>query len=139
TDGDQLMAEVKDKQLAPDVADTRRKAVRVRAGVLLRAMKDLTAVIPGKATIPIVGCVLIEAGNGRISLLATDLDMWALRDLASGDGEGPDAAEWAAAIAPFTVALPGKALQDLLGEIDGEAMVTIEAGAPGSESGASAD
>ena len=105
--------------------DTRRPATRVKAGRLAAALKDVKDAVASKDTIPILADVLLDVGDGRISILGTDLDMWALRDLASDDRDGPASAEWLGSIRPFTVALPAKALATILGNFDADAMVTL--------------
>lgn len=105
--------------------DKAKRATRIRASRLLSALKDVIGAVPGKSTIPILSHVLFEAGNGAIRVTATDMDMEVRRECASDDRDGPNGAEWAASVAPFAVALPGKPLVALLGQIDGDAMVTI--------------
>ncbi|MBA3053632.1 MAG: DNA polymerase III subunit beta [Sphingomonadales bacterium] len=107
--------------------DPRKAAVRVQAGVLHAALKDVTGVVAGRNTVPILDHVLFAAGDGRITLTATDLDIWVTRDLASNDRDGPDGAEWVKSIRPFVLTLPAKALLAVIGELDSEAMVTIAA------------
>jgi DNA polymerase-3 subunit beta len=106
--------------------DRRRRAVRVRASVLRGALKDVAGVVEARNTIPILAHVLIEAGNGTIVVTATNLDVWARRDCASDDRDGPGSAEWLASVRGFAVTVPAKPLGDILGELDGDAMVTIE-------------
>jgi DNA polymerase III subunit beta len=103
--------------------DARKPATRVRAGALHAALKDVLGVVQAKNTIPILSHVRLAAGDGRIELMATDLDLWAIRDLAS---EVPEAGE-----RPFSVTLPAKPLADVLGEFDPDATVRIEAGEAG--------
>jgi DNA polymerase-3 subunit beta len=108
-------------------ADTRRRVVRVRAGVLRAALKDVAGAVSSKSeVIPILSHVLVEAGDGRIALTATDLDVWAERDCATDDRDGPGSAEWLGGIRPFAATLPAKPLQAILGELDDDAMVTLE-------------
>lgn len=105
----------------------RKSAFRIRAGALHGALKDLEKVVAPKATIPILSHVRVMAQNGVLLLTATNLDLWAWRECATDDRNGPGSAEWLESIRPFGVALPGKALMAILGEIDADAMVTIEA------------
>jgi DNA polymerase-3 subunit beta len=111
--------------------DPRKPATRVRAGTLAAALRDVKDAVAGKDTVPILGHVLIDVGDGTISLTATDLDMWATRQLASDDRDGPASKEWIESVRPFTLALPAKALGAIIGGFDGDAMVTITA--PGGE------
>jgi DNA polymerase-3 subunit beta len=105
--------------------DQRKRAVRVRASVLRQALKDVDGAVASRGEIPILSHVLFQANDGRIALIGTDLDVWAERDCATDDRDGPASAEWVKSIRGFTVALPAKALGDILGEFDGDAMVTI--------------
>lgn len=107
-------------------ADTRKRAVRVRASVLHGALKDVAGIV-GPTTIPILAHVLLNAGDGRIELTCSNLELWATRDCASDDRDGPGSAEWVQSIRPFSITLPAKPLQKLLAEFDGDAMVTITA------------
>jgi DNA polymerase-3 subunit beta len=102
-------------------------ATRIRAGRLLGALKDVIGIVVGKDTVPILTHVLIEAGNGLIRITASDLDMEARRECASDDKGQPVSAVWCAGIVPFALTVPGKALQAILGQIDGDAMVTLTA------------
>lgn len=108
-------------------ADRREAKTRVRASVLRGALKDVVGIVEGRNTIPILDNVVLRVADQRISLTATDLDHWAIRDCASDDRDGPDSREWLDGIRGFAIALPAKQLSDLLGEIDGDAMVTIVA------------
>ncbi len=107
-------------------ADARRQAVRIKAGTLLKAVKDVADVVEGKTTIPILAFLLLEAGEGVIHLTGTNLDVWCTRSVASDDRDGPGSAEWVKSIRPFKVALPAKPLKALLSEFDTDAMVTVE-------------
>ncbi len=108
-------------------ADPRKPATRVKAGTLLAVLKDLEKIVSAKDTIPVLGFVLIEAGDGVIRATATNLDIWGERECASDDRDGPGAKEWIESIRPFVVRLPGKALRKAVAEFDSEAMVTIDA------------
>lgn len=105
--------------------DKRKRATRICAARLLGALKDVIGAVASSAKIPVLGNVLIEAGDGAVVLVATDLDMEARRECASDDRDGPGSAEWIAAIRPFAVTAPAKPLLAVLGEIDAEAMVTL--------------
>ena len=105
--------------------DPRRPATRVRASRLLSAVKDVIGAVATKDTIPILSHVVIAAHDGLIDLTATDLDMQAERRCASDDRYGPGSAEWIASIAPFALAVPGKALVAVLSGFDPDAMVTL--------------
>jgi len=107
--------------------DRRKRATRIKAGTLRAALKDVDGVVQARNTIPVMAHVVIDAGNGRISLTGSDLDMWARRELASDDRDGPGSADWLASIRPFAVCVPAKALGDVLAKIDGDAMVTLSA------------
>jgi DNA polymerase-3 subunit beta len=102
---------------AAPAEDPRRRAVRIRAGTLKAALKDVTGFVAGRSEIPILSHLLLQAGDGRIELTATDIDAWAVRDCAS---ERPDAGERG-----FTVTLPAKPLEAILGELDPDATVTL--------------
>lgn len=108
-------------------ADPRKPATRVRAGALAAALKDVRDVVEGRSTIPILGNVLLEAQDGAIHLDATDLDIVATRQLASDDRDGPASKEWIESIRSFRMTVPGKALVDIVGSFDGDAMVTLTA------------
>ncbi|MEO5605576.1 MAG: DNA polymerase III subunit beta [Novosphingobium sp.] len=117
-------------KLQPDDAppvDVRKPAVRIKAGSLLAALKDVLGVIEARNTIPLLSHVLIGAGEGAVTLTGTDLDIWARRDLTSDDRDGPGSKDWRDSIKGFAIALPAKPLADVLGEIDGDAMVTLTA------------
>ncbi|WP_408585941.1 DNA polymerase III subunit beta [Novosphingobium sp.] len=107
--------------------DTRAPKTRIRAKTLLGAIKDVGAVVQAKTTVPILSHVLVSAGDGLLTLTGTDLDCQAVRECATDDRDGPNSREWLESIRPFAVCLPAKALQQLLGELDGDAMVTIAA------------
>lgn len=107
--------------------DKRKFAVRVRAGALAKALADVVGIVSGRDVIPILSHVLLVAGDGSIALTATDLDLFAVRTLASDDQDGPGSKEWLASIRPFSVTLPAKALAAVIKHFDGDAMVTIEA------------
>lgn len=115
----------KEPNISP--VDPRKRAVRVKAGTLHAALKDVLDVVQARNTIPILNNVRFGAGDGRIELTVTDLDCWAIRELASDDQDGPASKDWVQSVRPFTVTLPAKPLADVLGAIDGDAMVTIEA------------
>lgn len=111
-------------------ADGRKPAVRVRAGTLASALKDVRDAVAGKNTIPILSMVLLRAGDGKIALSATDLDQWVVRDLASDDRDGAASKEWIESIRGFSAALPARALSDIVGGFDADAMVTITGPTP---------
>lgn len=114
------------KKAAETAIDTRRSAFRIRAGSLKAALGDIAGVVAPKNTIPICSMAMVQAGDGSLTLAATNLDIWATRKLATDDRE-PNSADWRGAIRPFAVCVPGKPLLAILGEIDPDAMVTIEA------------
>jgi len=107
--------------------DARSPKTRVRASVLRSALDDVMGVVESRNTIPILDFVLLRAEDERITLTATDLDCWAIRDCASDDRDGPDSREWMDSCRGFAVALPAKPLKAVLSGFDGDAMVTIEA------------
>lgn len=108
------------------VQDPRAQKTRVQAAKLRSALKDVNAIVEGRNTIPILDCVLLRVDDQRITVTATDLDHCAIRDCASDDRDGPDSAKWLAGIRGFAVCLPAKRLEAVLGEFDGDAMVTVE-------------
>lgn len=110
-----------------ETPDPRIPRTRIRCGALLAAVKDVTGVVAGRRTIPILDFVRFSCGDGAIELITTDLDMWATRTLASDIMGQPDSAEWKAGTANFTIAVPAKPLEALLGQIDPDAMVTLVA------------
>lgn len=112
---------------SPGDPDPRIARTRIAAAALLGALKDVVGACAGRDTIPILGNVLIEAADGRLSLTATDLDLWVTRRLASDESGQADSAEWKARSRGFTLTLPGKVLSLVLGEFDGDAMVTLAA------------
>lgn len=121
------MATAKKPAPATDpLADPRRSAFRIRAGSLKAALGDIAQVVSPKNTIPICSMVLVQAGDGLLTLAATNLDIWATRDLATDDRE-PNSDQWRGSIRAFAVCVPGKPLLAILGEIDPDAMVTVEA------------
>lgn len=107
-------------------ADPRRGAFRIRAGSLKAALGDIAQVVSPKNTIPICSMVMVQAGDGVLTLAATNLDIWATRDLATDDRE-PNSEEWRASIRAFAVCVPAKPLLAILGEVDPDAMVMVEA------------
>lgn len=107
--------------------DKRIPKARVQAAVLRGALKDVGAIVEGRNTIPILSHVLLEVADQWITLTASDLDHWAVRTCASSDRDGPDSREWLKSIRGFSVCLPAKPLEAVLGGIDGDAMVRIEA------------
>lgn len=115
------------RRVEPAVTDKRKPATRVKAGSLLAALKDVRDAAASRDVIPVLGHVLIEAGDGTIGITATDLDMWAARTLPSDDRDGPASREWLDAIRPFALCLPAKALAAVLGGFDADAMVTLTA------------
>ena len=104
----------------------RKLATRVRAGALAGALRDIGGIVEGRNTIPVLDCVLFRAGDGRIELTATDLDLSGTRVLASDDRDGPASAEWLGSIAPFSTCIPAKPLREIVASFDKDAMVTIE-------------
>ncbi len=113
---------------AEGTPDPRKRATRVQAGRLLKAVKDVASIVGGgKETLPILGHLLLHADNGQIVLTGTNMDLWVERGCASDDRDGPGSAEWLKSIRGFAVALPAKPLQALLAELDADAMVTITA------------
>ncbi|WP_225899742.1 DNA polymerase III subunit beta [Croceicoccus gelatinilyticus] len=107
------------------VRDTRRRAVRVRAGSLRAALKDVLGAVAGRSELPILDHVVMTAGDGAISLESTDLDMWIRRELASDDRDGAGSADWVKSIRGFSVAVPAKPLDKILAGVDADAMATI--------------
>ncbi|AKM09861.1 DNA polymerase III subunit beta [Croceicoccus naphthovorans] len=105
--------------------DTRKRAVRVRAGTLHAAVKDVAGLVPGRTEIPILSHVEFQVRDGSILVTATDLDCWVSRSLASNDRDGPSGDDWAATVRGFAVAMPGKALEKILKGFDPDAMVTL--------------
>ena len=111
--------------IAPMAKDELKRATRIRAARLLAAVKDVIGAVATKDTIPILSHVVIAAHDGLIHLSATDLDMQSERVCASDDRDGPGSAEWIASIAPFALAVPGKAFVAVLSGFDPDAMVTL--------------
>ena len=109
------------------VGDPRRPMTRVRAGALAAALKDVVGAVAGRNTVPALEFVRFEARDGRIALMATDLDLWVSRDLASDDGGEADSTAWRASIRSFALLLPAKALAAVTSQFDADAMVTISA------------
>lgn len=107
-------------------ADRRRRATRLQAGVLKAALADVLGTIEAKNTVPILAHVMIAAGDGRLCLCCTNLDMWANRTLATSDRDGPTGSDWVQSIRGFAITVAAKPLAAILGEIDGAAMVTLE-------------
>src|SRR5690349_1125471 len=97
--------------------DPRARVVRVRAGSLHDALKDLAGVTPGRFELPILGHVLFVVSDERtsIELTASDLDLWAVRDLACERGEDGERG--------FAICLPAKPLREVIAELDPDAMV----------------
>jgi DNA polymerase-3 subunit beta len=116
--------EVSEKVEVPEGA-ARLPRFRVRAGTLADALKDVAGAVEGRNTIPILSNVLVEVTDSRITLTATDLDMWVVRGLASADPGEPDSAEWRKASRDFGMTVPAKVLAAVLAEIDPDAMVTL--------------
>lgn len=110
-----------------ETPDPRIPRTRIRCGALLAAVKDVTGVVAGRSTVPILDFVQFSCSDGAIELITTDLDMWATRTLASDIMGQPDSAEWKAGTSNFTIAVPAKPLEALLGQIDPDAMVTLVA------------
>ena len=106
--------------------DSRARKFRIRAGALRTALGDVAAVVEARNTVPILSHVVLSAGDGLLQIHATNLDIFATRECGTDDRQVNDAA-WLAGIAPFAVAVPGKALLAILGKLDGDAMVTVEA------------
>ncbi|MCT2398508.1 DNA polymerase III subunit beta [Novosphingobium mangrovi (ex Huang et al. 2023)] len=111
----------------PQVQDKRIPKTRIRAGTLRAALKDVTGVVEGRNTTPVLANVVLEVIDQRLTLTATDLDIWAVRDCATDDRSGPDCKAWLDTIRMFSVCLPAKPLEAVLAEFDADAMVTIEA------------
>ena len=103
------MARGEDRE-SGEVVDHKKPATRIRASALRAALKDVAAIVPSKTTVPIVGDVLFEVCDGRITLTGTDLDTWAMRTLASDDRSGAGDSAWVRSIRNFAVAVPAKAL-----------------------------
>lgn len=111
------------------VTDPRKPAFRIAAKALAGALKDVCEVCPpgSKETIPILNGVLIDVGDGVVTLTACDLDQWIMRTVATADRDGPASAEWLASIKPFGMVIPARPLLAIVKEIDGEAMVELAA------------
>jgi DNA polymerase-3 subunit beta len=105
--------------------DPRRRAFRIRAGSLKAALADVAGLIVPKSTIPILANVLLDVADGALRVCATNLDMWAARELATDDREA-NSGEWRAAIRGFATTVPGKSLLAVVSGFDADAMVTIE-------------
>lgn len=105
----------------------RSPKTRVQASVLRGALKDVLDTIEARNTIPIISHVMIAIADQQLTLTGSDLDLWAVRTCASADRDGPDSREWLASVQPFAVCLPAKTLAAVLAELDGDAMVRIEA------------
>lgn len=125
------MAGTKTKPEAGSAADPREPKTRVRASVLRGALRDVGGIVEGRNTIPILSTVLLRVQDQVITLTASDLDHQAVRTCASDDRDGPDSKAWLDSIRGFAVCLPAKPLEAVLGELDGDAMVTIAAGENG--------
>lgn len=108
------------------VQDKRKPAFRIAAKALAKALADVVEVTPagGKDTIPILNTVLIQAGDGALTLTGCDLDQWMIRTLATNDRE-PNSAEWLDSIKAFSTCVPARALLAIIKQIDGDAMVTV--------------
>lgn len=109
------------------MATKRSPKTRVQASVLHCALKDVLEIVEARNTIPLLSHVLIEVADQQLTVMASDLDHWATRDCATADRDGPDSRDWLASLKPFSVCLPAKKLAAVLGALDGEAMVRIEA------------
>lgn len=107
--------------------DARAPKTRVKAATLRGALDDVIGIVEGRNTIPILEFVHLEVIDQRITLVATDMDCWAIRECASDDRDGPDSRDWLGGIRNFAVALPAKPLKAVLAGFDGDAMVTIAA------------
>ncbi len=116
-----------EQAIVDEPGDRRVARTRVRGGTLADAVKDVAGVVMGKNTIPILDHVLVSVVAGAIGLTATNLDMWVVRSLASDDSGQPDSAEWKAGSGGFELTLPARQLLAVLGELDPDAMVTLEA------------
>lgn len=115
------------KKPAPDpAADPRRPAFRIHAKALKAALADLAGAVAARDTLPILSCVRLAVADGRLTLTATDLDIWATRTLATDDRQA-NSEEWRGGIRPFTLCAPFKPLQAVIGGFDPDAMVTLEA------------
>jgi DNA polymerase-3 subunit beta len=106
--------------------DSRKQATRVQAGVLKAALADVIGAIEPRNTIPVLAHVLIEAKDGKLRLVGSNLDQWAARDLASNDRDGAASNDWVQSIRAFATTVAAKPLAGILAAIDGEAMVTLE-------------
>lgn len=103
-------------------SDPRLPVIRVRAGTLGAALKDVTGVVAGRDVVPVLEMVLFEGGESALALETTDLDMWARRTLACEKAD--------AGTRGFAVLIPAKALAAVIGQIDPDATVTIEGPGP---------
>jgi len=113
--------------MARGSTDARAPKTRVKAATLRGALDDVIGIVEGRNTIPILDHVLLQVVDQRLTLTATDLDCWAVRECASDDRDGPDSRAWLDGIRNFAVALPAKPLKAVLAGFDGDAMVTITA------------
>lgn len=110
-------------------ADTRLPKTRIQVSTLRAALRDVSGIVETRNTIPVLSNVLIAVTDQRMTATATDLDIWAVRDCATHDRDpgAADSAAWVRSIRNFAVCLPAKLLEAALAELDGEAMLTIEA------------
>jgi DNA polymerase-3 subunit beta len=107
------------------VQDKRKPATRVKAGSLAAALKDVLDVVESRNTIPVLANVLVEARDGVITLVGTDLDIIARRTLASDDRDGPASQDWMGKVRPLAMTVPARALASIVGSFEAEAMVTL--------------
>lgn len=111
------MAEAKTKTSRRKVADTRPRRIGIGAAALKAALKDVLGAIETRNTLPILDHVRIEAGDGRMALVGTDLDLWVTRTLACEPG--PDASG-------FVACVPAKPLATVLDRVEGGCELVLE-------------
>lgn len=87
--------------------------IKVNAGDLARAMKHAGQVVEKRNTIPILSNVLFEAGDNRLSIVATDLDLQVRQDI-------PAVCEGA-----FAVTIPAQRLTAIATAVSADAQLTF--------------
>lgn len=86
----------------------------IERGELLRALGHVTSVVERRTTIPILSNVLLRAGNGKLSLKATDLEREVIEDVA------------ASVSAPGAVTVPAHMLHDIVRKLPDGAEIEIK-------------
>ncbi|MCU0868251.1 MAG: DNA polymerase III subunit beta [Burkholderiales bacterium] len=89
--------------------------VQLDRDLLLRPLQAVTGVVERRQTLPILSNVLLEGRGGRLTLLATDLE---IQVSATADGLAPDA--------EFLVTVSAKKLLDILRTLPEGAQVQLE-------------